>query len=53
MKKVTKKENKVKTNTYNYPPDSHKEFCKRCQIIYNNGICPFTGKGYISYSCKL
>ena len=24
MKKATEKENKVKTNTYNYPPDSHK-----------------------------
>ena len=52
MKKVTEKEIKVKTNTYNYPPDSHREFCKRCQE-HNNGICPITGKGYISYSCDL
>ena len=52
MKKATEKENKVKTNTYNYAPDSHKEFCKRC-LKYNNCICPVTGKIYISYSCNI
>lgn len=52
MKKVTEKENKVKTNTYNYPSDSHKEFCKRC-LKYNNGICPDTGKTYPSNFCNI
>lgn len=52
MKKVTEKENKVKTNTYNYPPDSHKEFCKRC-LKYNNLICPNTGTHHISNTCNI
>ena len=52
MKKATEKENKVKTNTYNYQPDSHEKFCKRC-LRYNNGICPVTGKTYISSSCNI
>lgn len=52
MKKSNKEESKVKTNTYNYPPDSHKEFCKRC-LKYNNSICPITQKTVVSYTCNI
>lgn len=52
MKKLTQTEKKVKTNTYNYPPDSHKEFCKRC-LKYNNLICPVTGKTHTSSTCNI
>ena len=52
MKKATEKENKVKTNTYNYPPDSHEHFCKR-SLRSNNGICPITGNPPTSSSCPI
>lgn len=52
MKKVTEKEKQAKTSTYNYPPDSHDKFCKRC-MKYNNLICPVTGKTYPSKTCNL
>ena len=52
MKKVTEKDDKVKTNTYNYPPDSHEEFCIRC-LKYHNWICPDTGKTRTSSHCNI
>ncbi len=32
----------VKNPTTNYPPDSHKRFCRRC-MDHNKGFCPITG----------
>lgn len=52
MKKLKHSENNTKTKTYNYPPDSHEKFCKRC-LKYNSLICPATGKTYTSKTCNI
>lgn len=36
----------------NYEADDHKVFCRRCRV-YNNGICPLTGKVCPDKNCNI
>lgn len=40
-----------KNPTTNYPLDTHKAFCKRCQK--QHGKCPITKSGAVSQECSL
>ena len=51
MKNTAEKMDKQEMRTFNYPKDSHKEFCKRC-MAYNKA-CPMTNTKPPSKICAL